>query len=399
MCNKKIGAKFVILLFVLISVFTACKSMPNTAASGGNKLAPWKGEWKSRGSFANDVSLKNAYAEVAKDLPNYTAEGLQSAIADMYASPVLKAKFDGSNTAVLTVLDKEGKEVTLKCEYAYKGKVTLNDNADESWDAFEAVKAVRGLERAAVFIALPPHSHGDGPLHWHARFGVSLNSLVNGAYNWFPTYVDISTPDESIIESYKNTVIPKIGRSRLIPVSPFAEYAKHGEMMNIILTLSMDMPEIDEVYNSLIKEFAGKNPKGGDFTKEEIIAEAQKPYGYLNDLTYVKFNVEHGKNEMIFIKNGKEVFRSNYIRIAPVSSKPTQMAFIAEKKNAGKFTRLVMTGLHGELTHFHFRYGASEEDLLKFEKVPTCISSHVPKQKIIEYVEKTCRAVLEKMTK
>lgn len=46
----------------------------------------------------------------AEKMPYYTEDGLKAAVSSMFATPFVKIKFDGSNTVLFTVMDKDGNE-------------------------------------------------------------------------------------------------------------------------------------------------------------------------------------------------------------------------------------------------------------------------------------------------
>ncbi|AGT42880.1 ZinT/AdcA family metal-binding protein [Treponema pedis] len=389
MIIKKLSAKFVLVLVAAVMSVTACKSMPEKMMGGG-ELAPWKGEWVTADAYNHDPSMEPVYTETAAMMPNYTTEGLKAAIDEMYYTPIVKAKFDGSNTVMFTIVDGKGKEVELKCTYMYKGRVEDKQYAGAMWDTFEAVKEVRGLESAKYMILLPPHGHGDGPMHWHGRFGRrSIESLLDGT-NW-PTYYSASMPKAAFLENTMGSIkmMPKF-----IQASPFADFSKHGKWMNSAAIYDNMSMEVQAVYKKLIEEFKGKNPKGGDFTKEDIIAEMKKSYGSGEDFSELEFITSKDKNEMVVYKNGKEIFRSSYKRVGASDSKPSLMAVAADKPNAGKFSLISFTGAHGNPLHIHLWYGADNAEMAALKIVPTVIPSDTSNDKIALRVEASCRRML-----
>ena len=403
MINKKIGAKIALALAAFALFFTACKSMP--AAKGGMKmkkgmeLAAWEGEWVSADSVKNDPSLEAAYRDTAAEMPNYTVDGFKAAISDMYRTPVIKAKFDGSNTVLFTVLDKEKKQVEIPCEYKYMGKVPIPGYKGSFWHTFEAVKDVRGLTGVKYFIAVAPGRHGEGLLHWHGRFGrYSIDWLVNGDTSW-PTYFPVSTSNEEMAKNFGEGIK---AMPQLLPKDPFESYAKFGKWISSSFIYDDMSKEVENVYAKLIKEFAGKNPKGGDFTKQEIIAEMKSndmSAASVDDFSHLEFSIQDGKNELTVYKDGKEVFRSTYKRVAASSSKP-YMTMQADRKDAGKFSLISFVVVHGAAPnqHFHLWYGASEKELGALKGTPTCYVDGRPAAVIAEQVEKSCRKKLQAIT-
>lgn len=395
MFKGKIGAKVALSLLAVMMIFTACESTPDTVA-GGNELAPWKGEWITSDYYKNDPSLEAVYKETADSMPFYTVEGLKEGYTEMYAAPVVKAKFDGSNTVKFTVRDGNDKEVELEGTYVYKGKVEDKQYPGNFWETFELAKDVRGLSGAKYMIAFPPHGHGEGaPLHWHARFGKSSITALLNASNW-PTYYPAAMTKEDLLKGTATSL-------KYIPKTPFSGYTEYKKWINSSLIYDNTSAEVQAVYTKLIAEFKGKNPKGGDFTKDEIIAEMKKVYGTGEDFSYIEFIVSSKKNEaevneLVVYKGDKEVFRSPYKRVAS-TIKPGLLTVTAEKKGAGKFTVICFTGAHGDPAHCHLWYGANAEEASALQFKPTVVPAALSNEKIAARVESSCRKILSGLVK
>ena len=209
MVNKRMGAKIALILVTLAVIFTACKSMPaakDNKLAAGMELAAWKGEWVSADIIKNNPSLKAAYKKTAADMRFYTPEGLEAATLDMYKTPAVKAKFDGTNTVLFTYLDKDGKEIQISVKYKYLGQKADGEYPDSMWETFEAVEDKLDNANFKYFISMPPHAHGDGPKHWHARFGrYGIDNLVTGAGRW-PTYYSSSTPEAELVKMFESSI-------------------------------------------------------------------------------------------------------------------------------------------------------------------------------------------------
>ncbi|CEM63112.1 hemin receptor [Treponema phagedenis] len=393
MSKKRIGTLLVPVFMALAVFFTACQSAPDAESGATPKtgeLAGWKGEWISFGDTKDDPSLEAAYKETAEKMPNYTVEGFKAAFAAMYKTPVVKAKFDGSNKVKFTVRDADGKEEEIACEYKYIGKIPVPGYEGSSWEAFEAVKDVRGLSQAKYMVLFPPHSHDGGMLHWHARFGArSAEAIAKDTSFWWPTFVSASMSKEDLLKEAKEGIK---AMGSMFDKSPFEFYAAQGRWMNSSLIYDNTSKEVSNAFDKIIKEFAGKNPKGGDFTKADIIAEMKKAYGTTDDFSHIEFVTKKGKNELVLYKDGKEVYKAAYKRVADNPSKPGMLAVATDK--GGKFKTISLTGAHGTPMHFHLWYGASDIDLTQFTTKPTCIPENTSNADIAARVEKSCRSVL-----
>lgn len=383
---------------VIFGALIGCASnrdMMSMDADGS--LAAWKGQWRSFDAVSQASKLKDAYTKAADAMPNYTVDGFKTAVAAMYKTPFSKIKFDGSNTVTFTVMENDGTVKELSCKYKYEGKVPMAGYDGYFWETYKAVKPVRGLSKAQYFIATSPHQHGEGGLnHWHGRFGASsIEALVNADSLWWPTYVAADMSDEDLTEEFAKSIPSFAG---MLPVSPFEGLT--GKWINTSLIYENKSDKVQDVYNKLIVEFAGKNPKGGDFTKDEIIGAMKGAYGTTEDFTELEFVTNDGKNEMIVYKDGKKVQKTSYRRGAALAGKETLAAFEAvDKKNAGRFACFACTSAHGTPKHFHLWYGADADAIKNIKGVPTCIPVDSSDADIATRVEKTCRKVLKGMIK
>lgn len=403
MLSKKITRYSAAALAVCVVLLNGCASAPSKMGTmktvtleSGKELGHWKGSWQSLSLAAAASELDATYKNAAKDLAYYTEAGLKAAIMSMYASPIVKAQFDGSNTVLFTVADADGNEKEIACEYRYLGTKSVEGYAGYSWYTFEAVKPVRGLTQAQYFIAFLPEKHSEeGLLHWHGRFGArSVDALTNGDPMWWPTFVDAAISKKDLVAEFEKTIAAVV--QAILPAEPFITYK--GKWLNSSLIYDDMRPAIQNAYDMLIKEFAGKNPKGGDFTKAEIIALAKKTYGTAEDFTHLEFVAGEGKNELIVWKDNTEVSRVAYKQDAPNEARPTLRSFSAvDTKAAKKFAYFCATTPGGKPAHVHIWYGASPADVGMLKVKPTCIPADTSEDDIAMRVTNTCRKLLKEV--
>ena len=398
MLSKKLIRHGVAVVALLTVLFTGCKSTSSAIKlEAGNELSAWKGEWQSLSAISGATQLNDAYRMQAEKMPYYTEDGLKAAVSAMLATPIVKVKFNGSNTVVFTVIDTEGKEKQIPCEYRYTGTKPMQEAADRSWYAFEAIKPVQGLAEAQYFIIVSPHRDSqDSLLHWHARFGSrDIKSLVESDPLWWPTYTGTSVSNERLVKAMTG-MIKEVAET--LPKSSLMPYT--GKWMNTALIYDDPRPAVQEAYAKLIKEFSGKKD-GSDFTKEEIIVMAKKSYGTASDFTHLEFITENDKNEMVVWKGNTELSRVAYSRDGANKLRATAKAFIAsDRQKAGKFAFLSMTTPHGVPAHMHLWYGMKPSEIEKTDGAkPTCIPANSSEELVANRVLSTCRNLLKEATK
>ncbi len=384
---------------MLCAVFiTGCSSAPDAMKQEkGMDLAAWKGEWQSFSAISGASQLNEVYRVQAEKMPSYTADGLKAMVSKMLSTPIVKAKFDGSNTVLFTVMDKDGKEQQISCAYRSVGSVPIKGFEKASWYTFEAVQPVPGLADARYFIAVPPHKdEGDDLVHWHIRFGgKDIESLVNADPLWWPTYVDAAFTKEELIKIF-TPIVPEL--AGMLPKSSLASYT--GKWINTSLIYDDPRPAVQNAYVQLIKEFAGKKD-GDDFTKADIIALAKKSYGTAADFTHLEFITGADKNELVVWKGDKELSRTAYSRDGANELKATANAFTAaDREKAGKFAFVSMTTPHGKPAHFHVWYGMKPSEISNTDGAkPTCIPSDSSEELVAARVLGTGRKLLQNAIK
>lgn len=379
-------------------VLAGCVSSPKAMSlEQGKELAVWKGEWQTFNAVSGATALSDTYKAVAEKMPNYTLDGFKAAVDSLYATPAAKIKFDGSNTVVFTLVDADGNEKDISCEYRYKGEMPVSGHEGLSWHTFEAVKSGRGLAQMQYFIALPPgRDTPEGMLHWHARFGgKSIEALVNDDPMHWPTYVSASMPKEDLMKEFGKSITKVAGR---LPAEPFMPYKR--KWMNSALIYDDPRPAVQSVYNELIKEFSGKKD-GSDFTKEDIIAIAKKAYGTAADFTHLEFTAENGKNELTVWKGNTELARLAYKQDGANKLKPSLRAFTAvDRQKAGKFAFMSLTMPGGKPLHMHLWYGSKPSEIEKVDGAkPTCIPADSSENDVALRVRSTCRRFLQEAAK
>lgn len=376
-------------------LLASCGTTADHKAAHG-EFAAFKGEWQSTSLVSNDSSLDDVYATYAKEKSKtYTEKGFKAAICQAVDSKVVNLKFDGSDTAVVTIL-KDGKKSSARIEYAYVGEVPMKGYADHKWKAFEAKADVKGMMDAKYFVTTPLHSHNGGMEHFHARFGAkSVEALVNADDSWWPTFVDSRIPRNELIAGFKESVK---GLKDMIGEVPFDSFK--GKWVNTSYLYESSLNEVENVYKNAIKDFAGKNG-GKDFTKDDILKMAKENYGGVENFTHLEFISENDKNELVVYKGKDVVSRGIYKRDAAVKGKENRLSFTAMSADMGKFTHFVCTPVHGNPEHIHLWYGESENEVNDTGKgkYPTCMRADASNKEIAKRIKATVENMLKGASK
>ena len=380
-----------------LGMLAGCATVPAAAVSdtaGASEIAVMKGSWQPLSRFEDDAVLQDVYAKNADAMPYYSKEGLKAAVHYAVAAPVVKAVFDGSNTVAFTVRAADGSENEVLCEYTFKGTVPMVEDSARKWLTFEAVKPIRGLRELRYVVVTAPHiDEKTGIKSFDARFGRwGIQSLVHGDPLKMTPFVEATLPKDEVIKHF-TAVINTVAETKL-PKEPLSLY--NGKWVNSVTVCEDPRPAIQNVYTQLIKEFAGKNPKGGDYTKEDIMALVHKAFGTADDFTHLEFVAENGKNEIIVWKGDTEVSRSAYIQDKAHSAHPSYRAFSAtDPAFKGKLAHFSITIPHAVPPHMHLWYGTSIEEAAKMKSAPTCIRADVSEEKMVQHVLDSCRSFLK----
>lgn len=378
-------------------MFAGCQTAPAAKVSPPENtlgLAALKGAWQPLSRFADDAALNTVYAKYADTMPYYTEEGLKAAVHYVCAAPVIKAVFDGSTTVVFTVRTADGSEKEISCEYAFKGSMPMAEDKSRVWLMFEAVKPIRGFMDLRYFVAAVPQvADQTGRKVFDARFGKwGLSSLVNGDPLKRISFVDAALSKDEIIKRF--TALIHVLASEKLPAEPLSLY--NGKWIHSVVVCEDPRPAIQNVYTQLIKEFAGQNPKGGDYTKEDIMALVYKAFGRADDFTHIEFITENGRNDIIVWKGDTEVSRSSYIQDRTHAAHPAYRAFTAADSGfSGKLAHFSITIPHAVPPHIHFWYGTSIEEAAQMTSAPTCIRADVSEEDMVRHVRDSCRSFLK----
>ena len=378
-------------------MLAGCVTVPATAVSNStadSEIAVMKGSWQPLSRFEDDAVLQDVYDKNAAAMPYYSKDGLKAAVHYAVAAPVIKAIFDGSTTVAFTIRNADGSEKEVLCEYTFKGTKPMAEDATRHWLAFEAVKPIRELKNLRYFVVTAPQiDEKTGIKSFDARFGKwGIQSLVHGDPLKMAPFVDANLPKDEVLKQF-TAVINTVAAEKL-PKEPLALY--NGKWVNSVTVCEDPRPAIQNIYTQLIKEFAGKNPKGGDYTKEDIMALVYKAFGTADDFTHLEFIAGNGKNEIIVWKGDKEVTRSPYIQDGAHTAHPSYRAFSAtDPAFKGKLAHFSITIPHAVPPHMHPWYGTSIEEAAKMKSAPTCIRADVSEEEMVQHVLDSCRSFLK----
>lgn len=395
MTSKKCLQAAVWTALLLLCVLTGCVTTPAVVSDtgAGSEIAVMKGSWQPLSRFDDDAVLQDVYAKNAATMPYYSEEGLKAAVHYAAAAPVVKVVFDGSNTIAFTVRTADGSENEILCEYTFKGTIPMAEDTTRNWLAFEAVKPIRGLMDLRYFVVTAPQvDKKTGIKSFDARFGRwGIQSLVHGDPLKMAPFVEANLSKDEVLKHF--TAVIHAMTAKKLPKEPLSLY--NGKWVNSVTICEDQRPAIQNIYTQLIKEFAGQNPKGGDYTKEDIMALVYKAFGTADDFTHIEFVAENGKNEIIVWKGDTEVSRSAYIQDRAHAAHPAYRAFsAADPAFKGTLAHFSITIPHAVPQHIHFWYGTSIEEAAAMKSAPTCIRADVSEEEMVQHVLDSCRSFL-----
>lgn len=190
----------------------AAASAANTAAD--TPLKEWEGSYVSMAPMWEDPVADSLYPAVAeagrKRGKNYTTIIARRLISRMSATEFERMDVTGDT---VTFHAPGGTFLPVKVRYRSEGTAEVKFGEHTVvWHLFRAESSpVRAYD---YLIATEIHAHGDGPGHWHMRYGAQgFEHLMNAkdlAY-WWPTMVG---PDFSFAEHVKG-LSPKVFASYL----------------------------------------------------------------------------------------------------------------------------------------------------------------------------------------
>lgn len=251
---------------LIVTLFALGVFYPGVASAGEGVLSDWAGDWTSTASYLDAPEYNAVYKGIQKHLPGYTVKGVKGAYQNMYHTDFAKMKVSGDG---ITFILEDGKELET---VIYESRPTPEGKEWEGWSLFEAAEKDSSETRAFVprrdarfLIALHPHAHGDGPKHWHLRYGKESFEVLLALKDWWGTGLE-----------------PAATAAQLTAGIDPAEYSKYlakplsewrGEWISSLKL--MQSPLMDPIFEAIAAE---AKKLGKNYTAAEVRSFNEKNY-------------------------------------------------------------------------------------------------------------------------
>lgn len=349
-------------LFLSSVLLAAMFIFSASALADAGALKDWNGDWNSTYSHLDAPEYNAVYEAIQKHLPLYTAKGVKGAFQKMYHTDFLKMKVDAES---ITFIGSEGKDLG---KVAYEARPRPEGDEWKDWFLFEAVPNEEADKSAKVsfvpgrdarfLIALAPHAHDDGPVHWHLRYGKKSFDELIAQKDWWGTGID---PQKSAADLVKG-IDPEAYSKYL--ARPLNEWK--GDWISSLKLIKN--PLMDPVFESIAAE---AKKLGKNYTAAEVRAFYEKNYGTTWD------NLTVTDEEFIFKKEDGSV-----IVTCKILNDGLIDGWYALKADQPGFKNIVAGPVHGDGAnlHWHFRYSdekTPEELRVCKDGTPTCFNPKI----------------------
>ncbi|NQE04311.1 hypothetical protein C5S32_00435 [ANME-1 cluster archaeon GoMg1] len=201
-----------ILLLVALALSTGIASVDSHSVSVSQEtpalLDNWNGTWVNVGTLLDDPAMDAVYeamadaANVAAGDGSFTADDARSFLYAMHKTNFGDLEIAGNT---VTYYNADG-TVKCECEYESAGVETVAFGEEEfNWYKFAFTSEDSACSEYKYLIFTEVHSHEDGMVHWHMRYGnTSFDDLINNTDYaiWYPTFAVEGTTMETVADGY-----------------------------------------------------------------------------------------------------------------------------------------------------------------------------------------------------
>jgi Zn/Cd-binding protein ZinT len=204
--TKRRLSAIVVLTSVLVLGVLALST--GIASEDSATLNDWNGTWLNLGTMLDDPAMDVVY-EAMTDAANaaagdgtFTTDDAKSFLYAMHESNFGDLGIAGNN---VTYYNTDG-TVKCDCEYESAGVETVAFGEEEfNWYRFALTSEDTTCSEYRYLIFTEVHSHEEGMVHWHMRYGnTSFDDLINNTSYaiWYPTFAVEGTTMETVADGY-----------------------------------------------------------------------------------------------------------------------------------------------------------------------------------------------------
>ncbi|NAS89104.1 hypothetical protein C4E24_05130 [ANME-1 cluster archaeon AG-394-G21] len=178
------------------------------ASEDSSPLNDWNGTWLNVGTMLDGPAMDAVYesmtdaANAAAGDGTFTTNDAKSFLYAMHKSNFGDLGIAENN---ITYYNTD-KTVKCDCEYESAGVETVAFGEEEfNWYKFELTSEDTTCTEYKYLIFTEVHSHEEGMVHWHMRYGnTSFNDLINNTSYamWYPTFAVEDTTMETVADGY-----------------------------------------------------------------------------------------------------------------------------------------------------------------------------------------------------
>ena len=191
-----------VLVLGVLALSTGIASEDSTIFNG------WNGTWLNVGTMLDDPAMDTVYAAMTDAANAAAGDGTfttNDAKSFLYA--MHKSNFGDLGIAGNTVTYyNTDKTVKCECEYESAGIETVAFGEEEfNWYKFALTSEDTTCPEYRYLIFTEVHSHEEGMVHWHMRYGnTSFDDLINNTdyAMWYPTFAVEGTTMETVADGY-----------------------------------------------------------------------------------------------------------------------------------------------------------------------------------------------------
>lgn len=351
---KKLRILLVVAMMLCAALFVNAQAQDKAVS-----LADWEGVWNSYAGYLDDAQIAEALEKIAAEkgiTPEQIKAPAQAMMRCEFAGLVVK----GDEASFLDNFESRGGKETARAEYAFVQKQhTKFGEYDVEWAEF----AAKGEAKYPVILLVNVHEE-DGLTHFHLRYGKDVKDLMADEMTaWYPTFVAADTSYDVLITGLRHAGEEMAEQEKEEAGAETTDLSAWDGTWNN-MGAYLDDRELEDAFKKLAE-------------KDKVTAEeAKAKYAEKRRCDFDGMVIRDGAVTLLDgfeDKGGKAVGQAGYAFAETRTSafgghELTWHVFKAYQADARYPVLMLMkVDSKGALTHFHLRYGADADELLKVE--------------------------------